>query len=92
VLAAVDAALREHFSFDRREFGQGVTLDEVAAAAHRVEGVQAAHVVHLHLDGVVPALEPRLSAALPVVSLSAAPTPAELLTLSDAPLELGVMP
>jgi hypothetical protein len=92
VLAAVDAALREHFSFDRREFGQGVTLDEVAAAAHRVEGVQAAHVVHLHVDGVVPALEPRLSAALPVVSLSAAPTPAELLTLSHAPLELGVMP
>jgi hypothetical protein len=94
VLAAVDAELREHFSFDRRDFGQGVTLDEVAAAAHRVEGVLAAHVVHLYraAPGAVPAREPRLSASLPVVSLTGAPIPAELLTLSDAPLELGVMP
>jgi predicted phage baseplate assembly protein len=94
VLAAVEVALREHFSFDKRDFGQGVTVDEVAAAAHRVDGVLAAHVVHLYREapGVVPALEPRLSASLPVVSLNAAPTPAELLTLSAAPLELGVMP
>jgi hypothetical protein len=56
--------------------------------------VQAAHVVHRYRDapGAVPALEPRLAASLPVVSLSAAPTPAELLTLSEAPLELGAMP
>jgi hypothetical protein len=94
VLAAVEAALRERFSFDQRDFGQDVTLDEVAATAQGVDGVQAAQVVHLYRDvsGAVPAREPRLSASLPVVSLSAAPTPAELLTLSHGPLELGVMP
>jgi hypothetical protein len=42
--------------------------------------------------GAVAVLEPRLAAALPVVSLTAAPTRAELLTFSDAPVELGVMP
>ncbi len=94
VLDALEATLREHFSFARRDFGQGVTLDEVAATAHAVEGVVAAQVGRLYpaTPGAVAAREQRLSAALPMVSLTSAPTPAELLTLSDAPLELGVMP
>ncbi|MDF3308898.1 hypothetical protein P3H15_28185 [Rhodococcus sp. T2V] len=94
VLAAVDATLREQFSFAKRDFGQGVTLDEVAATVHTVEGVEAAQVVKLYraTPGAVPTREQRLSAALPSVSLTAAPAPAELLTLSDTPLELGTMP
>jgi predicted phage baseplate assembly protein len=94
VVATVESALRVHFSFEQRSFGQNVTLDEVAAVAQGVDGVQAAHVVALYraAPGAVAVLEPRLSATVPVVSLTAAPTPAELLTLSDAPLELGVMP
>jgi hypothetical protein len=94
VLTAVEAAVREHFSFASRNFGQGVTLDEVAAAVHAVAGVEAAQVVQLYraTPGAVPTREQRLSAALPTVSLTAVPTPAELLTLSDAPLELGILP
>jgi hypothetical protein len=92
VLAAVEAAFRDQFTFDRRDFGQGITLDEVAAVAQGVGGVEAAHVVSLYLSGAPPARVPRLTAALPVVSLTEAPVPAELLTLSDAPLELGAMP
>ncbi len=94
VLATVESLLREHFSFTRRGFGQGVTLDEVAAVAQGVEGVEAVHVVELYrvAPAAVPALQPRLVAALPAVSLTGTPAPAELLTLADAPLELGVMP
>jgi len=93
VLAAVEEALREHFGFARRGFGQGVSLDEVTAVAHEVEGVEAAHVVHLYRSepGAVPALTPRLAASLPVVSLTAPPSAAELLTLSADPLELEVL-
>lgn len=94
VLGSVDAVLHEHFSFARRGFGQGVTVDEVVAVVQGVDGVEAAHVVTLYrvAPAAVPVLEPRLVAALPVVSLTGAPTPAELLTLADTPVELGVMP
>jgi hypothetical protein len=39
VLAAVQGALRDAFSFDRREFAQSVTPSEVIAFIHTVDGV-----------------------------------------------------
>ncbi len=92
VLQALEAALRAHFSFARRQFGQTVSVDEVSAVAQAVAGVQAVHVTRLYRVGQVPALVPRLFAALPVASLTGQPLPAELLTLADEPVELEVMP
>ena len=92
VLQALEAALRAHFSFARRQFGQTVSVDEVAAVAQAVAGVQAVHVTRLHRVGQAPGLVPRLFAALPVASLTGQPLPAELLTLADEPVELEVMP
>jgi hypothetical protein len=85
VLPAVDAALGEAFGFEARAFGQGVSLDEVAAAAQSVAGVEAVHVAELHrTDTPSPALVARLPAAVPQASLTAAPLAAELLTLDAA--------
>jgi hypothetical protein len=92
VLAAVEAALRAHFAFAERDFGQTVSVDEVAAVAQGVDGVEAAHVIHLYRQGETATLTPRIFARLPVASLTALPLPAELLTLTDDPVELDAMP
>ncbi|MCB1939443.1 MAG: hypothetical protein KDE64_09620, partial [Rhodocyclaceae bacterium] len=54
-------------------------------------GVEAVHVGRLYRDGAAPLRRPRLFATLPVASLTASPSPAELLTLADDGLELEVM-
>lgn len=92
VLQQVEAVLREHFGFAQRDFGQNVSVDELAAVAHRVAGVQAVQVSRLYRQGQAAGLVPRLYAALPVASLSGLPQAAELLTLADEPLELEVLP
>ena len=92
VLAAIDTALRDHFSFAQRAFGQTVSVDEVAAVAQAVRGVEAVHVTRLHRSGTPPKVVPRLFAGLPVPSLTGLPQAAELLTLDDAPIELEVLP
>ncbi|MCY1481501.1 putative baseplate assembly protein [compost metagenome] len=92
VLVAVEQALREHFGFARRDFGQTVSVDEVAAVVHGLPGVLAVRVGRLYRQGQPPALKPRLFAAVPVASLSGLPQAAELLTLADAPVELEVLP
>ncbi len=91
VWAAVREALRAALGFDQRQFGQGVSVDEVAAIAQGVAGVIAAHVLHLYRDGQPPSRQPRLFAALPMASPTTPPQPAELLTLADGPIELEVM-
>jgi len=50
------------------------------------------HVIHFYRDGEAATLMPRIFARLPVASLTAIPDPAELLTLTDDPVELDVMP
>ncbi|AMR67145.1 putative baseplate assembly protein [Aquipseudomonas alcaligenes] len=92
VLQQVEAGLREHFGFARRDFGQTVSVDELAAVAHRIAGVQAVQITRLYRQGQPPGLVPRLYAALPVASPSGLPQPAELLTLAAAPVELEVLP
>lgn len=92
VLAGVEARLREAFGFEARGFGQGVSVDEVAAVAQAVTGVEAVQVAELHRsDTPVPKFVPRLSAVLPVASLAETPLAAELLTLDAAPLALETM-
>ena len=92
VIAAVESALRAHFAFAQRSFGQTVSVDEVAAVAQEVEGVEAVHVTQLYRVGAAATLEPRLFAALPVASLTALPEAAQLLLISDEPIELEVLP
>lgn len=91
VRKAIEAALRLHFGFAHRRFGQMVSADELAAVAQHVDGVEAVQVTRLYRDGKAPASKARLFAALPVASLTALPMAAELLTLSDGPLELEVL-
>ncbi len=92
VLAAVDEALRTHFGFSARDFGQTVSVDEVSAVAQAVEGVAAVHVTRLHRVGGPAVVVPRLFATLPVASLTTLPQAAELLTLADGPIELEELP
>ena len=92
VLAAVEAALREKFSFAARAFGQPVMLSEVIAAAQAVSGVIAVDVDKLYRSGATATLQQRLLAELPVLSVNGQLPAAELLTLDAAPLDqLGVM-
>jgi hypothetical protein len=91
VLAAVNTTLRGWFSFAQRDFGQNVSMDEVAAVAQGVPGVAAVQVTHLYRQGQPPALVPRVFAARPVPTLVGLPLAAELLTLADMPVELEVM-
>jgi predicted phage baseplate assembly protein len=93
VLPAIEARLRAAFGFDARSFGQGVSVDEVAAVAQAVDGVEAVNVTQLHRsDAPSPFFVPRLFAALPVASLTQLPLAAELLTLDAAPLVVDSMP
>ena len=94
-LAAVSAALRAAYSFDVRDFGQPVTIDEVYAVIQSVAGVIAADINKLYrtdVGAIAPQPQPRLLAALPAVQDDATVNAAELLTLDPAPIELGVMP
>lgn len=92
VLAAVAAMLREHFNFINRGFGQTVSVDEVAAIAQVVVGVEAVHVTRLHRSDAPVAVTPRIFATVPLASLTLLPQAAELLTLADEPIELEVLP
>jgi predicted phage baseplate assembly protein len=92
-LAKAGAALRDAFSFARRDFGQHVSLDEVMAVLQSVTGVEGVDVDQLHrVDaGAVPPLVPRLFALPPRELPDGTFQAAELLTLDPGPLSLKVM-
>jgi hypothetical protein len=93
-LAAVEAALRAAYAFAERDFGEPVTIDEVYAVIHGVAGVVAADIQQLYrieLGALDPQPQSRLIAALPAVQSDGTVNAAELLTLDDGPLSLGVM-
>ena len=92
VVAAVRTTLQAHFAFAARSFGQTVSLDEIAAVAQGVRGVEAAHVAQLYRAGQSPGQQARLFAAVPQASLTTPPAPADLLTLANAGLEVEVLP
>ena len=91
VLAAVEAALRAHFSFDARELGQPVQQSDVIATAQAVPGVVAVDLTRLYggtqpVQQTVPSLQVRLLASRQRVENGAA-LPAELLTLDPGPFD-----
>ncbi|MDT5271223.1 MAG: hypothetical protein QOH49_3409 [Acidobacteriota bacterium] len=87
VAAAVEAALRERFSFEARAFGQPVALSEVVAVMQNVEGVVAVDVRRLYREGTSVALNTVVTAELPAPGTGVARVkPAELLTLHSDPL------
>ncbi|MBA2363389.1 MAG: putative baseplate assembly protein [Chloroflexia bacterium] len=91
VLAAVEAALRAHFGFEQRVFGQSVALSEVIAVLQSTPGVEAVDVNALYRTGDSAVPNHILSAALPEAGATGTLEPAELLTLSTGPIDLGVM-
>ncbi|WP_422003425.1 putative baseplate assembly protein [Reyranella sp.] len=91
VLASVEAALRDHFSFDVREPGQPVQQSDVIATAQAVPGVVAVDLTRLYggtqpLQQTVPSLQVRLLASRQRVEGGIARA-AELLTLDPAPFD-----
>jgi predicted phage baseplate assembly protein len=92
VLAAATDALRDTFSFGKRQFGQPVNLSEVIALVQAVKGVVAVDIDKLYRTGETVKLNSRLEAELPHGGDPASLGAAELLTLDPAPIELEVMP
>jgi len=92
VLLNLDTALREHFSFANRQFGQHVTQDEVLAVAHQVDYIEAVRLTRFYKQttGAIDSVAQAIASQLPVASLTVAPSPAQLVTLSDEPIEMGV--
>jgi hypothetical protein len=91
VLEAVEAALRDAFSFARRSFGDDVSSAEVAAVAQAVAGVVAVQVARLHRSDdadTEAGLTAPLLAGAPLPGERGSILPGELLTLDPAPLEL----
>ena len=95
MLAALDAALREAFGFDARDFAQTLAQSEVAAAAHAVAGVVA-----IDTDLLYRETPPQTAATAHALLISqpsrlgaaGALLPSEILTLSPLPLaKLEVM-
>lgn len=87
---AARAALAEHFSFARRDFGQIVSLGEIDRVLHGVRGVLGAVVTRLHRSGE-PAIRHPLLAARAL--LPGAPPPAvgaEVLVVDPTSLASGV--
>lgn len=90
VLKDVEAALREAYSFEHRDFAQPVALSDVAAKAHGVKGVVAVDIDRLYRDH-----EPQetvtdhmlLESQTGRSGPSGALLPAEILTLHSAPFD-----
>jgi predicted phage baseplate assembly protein len=94
VLAAVEQALREQFSFTARQFGQPVALSEVVAVMQSVAGIIAVDVDKLYrFDDTSAGLKMLLPAAAPQAGDKGTIAAAELLRLDPSPLhDFGVMP
>jgi hypothetical protein len=91
VVQAVQAALREAFSFEARAFGQPVALSEVIDVIQRVPGVVAAYVTALHRsNSTSPLLQPILVANAANPGSNSPSAGSELLTLDTGPLSIGV--
>jgi hypothetical protein len=96
VLAAVEAAIRAAYAFDRRDFAQPVALSDVAATAHGVPGVLAVDIDRLYREtGPQSDVTDHMILASQIgrTGEAGAQLAAEILTISDAPFDsLEVMP
>lgn len=93
VLTKVEATLRAAFSFTARAFGQSVALSEAMALIQQVEGVEAVDVNYFYYshETETPSLEPLLSASPATLKPDGTIQPAQLLTITPAPISLSVM-
>lgn len=87
VLEAVETALRDRFSFERRGFGQPVALSEVVATIQRVEGVLAVDLDRLYRTDGAAELNALLPADAPATGEEGDVQGAEILFLDPAPLD-----
>jgi predicted phage baseplate assembly protein len=92
VLAEVEKVLRSSFSFEARQFGQDVTVNEVIAIIQNIKGVVAVDIDNLYRTGdsrawnaVLPSGLPRPGGEMDQLQ------PAELLLLDPRPITWGVM-
>jgi len=92
VLAGVEAALRNAFSFDARDFGQGVFLSEVMAVAQGVAGVVYVDVDLLYRDDESPVLADGLTALPARIDGTGQVLRAQILTLSPVPVAPEAIP
>lgn len=90
VLAAIETAMRQHFSFDNRSFGQTVALSEVFAVMQNVAGVIAVDIDELYRSDDIAGLNDRLDASVPRPG-DGQTLPAELLTIDSRPIDLKIM-
>jgi hypothetical protein len=92
IVGAVEAALRDAFSFRARAFGQPVALSEVLAVIQSVAGVVAADVHELY-TGMAASRSALLIAESPTPGADARTAlPAQLLTLDLRPGDVRVAP
>ena len=96
VFAAVEARLRESFSFEQRGFGQSANLSEIFALIMKVDGVLAVDVNDFYGTDAPPAIgeprvKPRLEARRPRPGDEAI-FPAQILMIDPRPFVLEVMP
>jgi len=92
VLAGVEAALRNAFSFDARDFGQSVFLSEVMAVAQGVEGVVYVDVDLLYRDDGNAVLADGLPALPARIDGTGQVLRAQILTLSPVPVAPEAIP
>jgi hypothetical protein len=90
VLNAVDACLRDTFSFKQRQLGQLVSQSEVIAAMQKVEGVVAIDLDNLYRTENSLVLNNLLKSARPEQGDDKI-VPAELLTIDPRPIQLTQM-
>jgi predicted phage baseplate assembly protein len=88
VMAQVTAALRRDFGFDARPFADAISIDDVMASIHTVVGVVGVDVDAFYRHGQAAQLNATLVALPPQVQSNGNVTPAELLSLDEAPIEL----
>ncbi|MGH1403994.1 MAG: putative baseplate assembly protein [Alphaproteobacteria bacterium] len=87
VKGAAISALSERFCFDNRTFGQDVTLAEIYACLHDVDGIEGIDVNALYLDSEAETLQRRLPAQ-EARNENGEFRKAELLTVNTSYLEL----
>jgi predicted phage baseplate assembly protein len=88
VSRAVEHALAQLYSFERRDFAQPVTAAEAIATAQRVPGVVAANLTGLHLTGGSVAVTSLLPARGARLDAAGTAVPAELLVLKELSVEV----
>lgn len=93
VFEELENTLRTQFAFSSRDFGQNVSQDEVIAVIHQHEMVKAVKLTRFQKESQawLYQVENIIAARLPVSSMTQAPVPAELLSLSSLPIEMELM-